>query len=98
MDASSLGFLEQYIRDLVADEVRRHFAGGTDDATSRPGSEVMTADQVAGFLGLDRKTVYDYANRGELPSQKLGKRVLFSRTQIVAWLRGCESALSQKGT
>src|SRR5262245_9878958 len=26
--------------------------------------EVMTADEVAAFLGVDRNTVYDYAGRG----------------------------------
>lgn len=48
--------------------------------------EVMDADQLAVFLGVDRKTVYDYAGRGEIPHQRLGKRLLFSRSAIVAWL------------
>ena len=58
--------------------------------------ETMSADQVADYLGVDRKTVYDYANRGVIPCRKLGKRLLFSRLAIVAWLR-CESALPQQG-
>jgi excisionase family DNA binding protein len=51
--------------------------------------DVMTADEVAEFLRLDRKTVYDYAGRGEIPARRLGKRLLFSRDAIALWLRSC---------
>lgn len=51
-----------------------------------PNPEVMTADDVAAFLGVDRKTVYDCANRGMIPHQRLGKRLLFSRKALIAWL------------
>jgi excisionase family DNA binding protein len=52
--------------------------------------EVMDAEDVAAFLGVDRKTVYDYAARGEIPCRRLGKRLLFSRTALVAWLGSCK--------
>ncbi len=55
-------------------------------SAARDEREVMDVEQTAGFLGVDRKTVYDYAGRGEIPHQRLGKRLLFSRTAIVAWL------------
>ena len=48
--------------------------------------EVMTADGVAAFLGVDRNTVYEFAARGVIPHQRLGKRFLFRRGAIVAWL------------
>ncbi len=51
--------------------------------------DVLTADEVAEFLRLDRKTVYDYAGRGEIPCQRLGKRILFSRAALVSWLAPC---------
>ncbi len=46
-------------------------------ATTELDKEVMTADEVAAFLGVDRNTVYDYAGRGVIPHQRLGKRILF---------------------
>lgn len=61
------------------------------------GPEVMDADQTAVFLGVDRKTVYDYANRGQIPHQRLGKRLLFSRSGLVAWLGSCKAASARKG-
>lgn len=67
-----------------------------NDARTEPAPirdpEVMDADQMAAFLGVDRKTVYDYAARGEIPHRRLGKRLLFSRSAIVAWLGACKAA------
>lgn len=48
--------------------------------------DVMTADEVAEFLGVDRNTVYEFASRGVIPHQRLGKRLLFRRGAVVAWL------------
>ena len=38
----------------------------------------MTAKEAAVFLRVERNTVYDYANRGQIPHTKLGRRMLFS--------------------
>ena len=50
--------------------------------------DVLTADEVAELLRVDRKTVYDGAGRGEIPCRRLGKRLLFSRQAIMLWLEG----------
>ncbi len=72
---------------------------GRADAALTPGHdpEVMDADEVAAFLGVDRNTVYDYAGRGEIPHRRLGKRLLFSRSALVAWLGSCKAASTRKG-
>jgi excisionase family DNA binding protein len=49
-------------------------------------SLVYTADELAALLGLDRKTIYDFATRGEIPCKRLGRRILFPRAAIAAWL------------
>jgi excisionase family DNA binding protein len=76
-------------------------AGATDraDTALTPGRdpEVMDADEVAAFLGVDRNTVYDYAGRGEIPHRRLGKRLLFSRSALVSWLGSCKAASTRKG-
>jgi hypothetical protein len=41
-------------------------------------AHVMSADDVAAFLGVDRNTVYDYTGRGTIPCRRLGKRLLFT--------------------
>jgi excisionase family DNA binding protein len=60
-------------------------------------AEVMSADETAVFLGVDRNTVYDAAGRGEIPHQRIGKRLLFSRAQIVSWLGACKAAPVRNG-
>ncbi len=63
-----------------------------------PDRDVMTADEVAAFLGVDRNTVYDYACRGVIPHQRLGKRVLFRRGALVSWLGdSCKATAIRKG-
>lgn len=70
-----------------------------DSPTNTPPNDVMTADDVAVFLGVDRNTVYDFAGRGEIPHQRLGKRLLFRRGALVSWLDSslCKATLTRKG-
>lgn len=65
---------------------------GRDAGSSHGEPEVMDADQLAVFLGVDRKTVYEYAARSVIPHRRLGKRLLFSRSAIVSWLGSCRAA------
>lgn len=48
--------------------------------------EAISADELAKLLGLDRKSVYDGATRGEIPHRRVGRRVLFFRRAIAAWM------------
>lgn len=56
--------------------------------TSPPATEVITVDEAARWLRVNRKTIYDAVQRRELPSARLGRRVLLSRTAVEAWLAG----------
>jgi excisionase family DNA binding protein len=71
-----------------------HTAEDESEATSD--AEVMSAEEVAAFLGVDRNTVYDYAGRGTIPCRRLGKRLLFHRPVLVSWLDPCRAALTRK--
>ncbi len=59
--------------------------------------ECMRADQLAKFLGVNRKTVYAYATANAIPHRRLGRRIVFSRSQVVAWLGGCRTGSIRKG-
>ena len=67
--------------------------------TDEPANDVLTADEAAAFLGVDRNTVYDYAGRGAIPHQRLGKRILFGRRALVTWLDSslCKATSTRKG-
>jgi excisionase family DNA binding protein len=46
----------------------------------------MTADELASWLRVDRKTVYEYAACNVIPCGRLGRRLVFHRPAITAWL------------
>ncbi len=56
------------------------------NALSLDPPDIMTADDVADFLRLDRKTVYTAAARGDIPCRRLGRRLLFLRRALEDWL------------
>ena len=58
--------------------------------------ECMRADQLAKFLGVNRKTVYEYATRNQIPHRRLGRRIVFSRSQVIAWLGQSSAAAKPK--
>ena len=50
------------------------------------GERLWTVNDVARFLGMHPKTVYDWAARGELPCFRLGNRLRFSPTELTRWV------------
>ncbi len=48
--------------------------------------DILDADQVAEMLGLNRKTVYEAVHKGQLPCRRIGRRLVFFRPALVAWL------------
>ena len=59
-------------------------------------AECLCAEELAIFLGVNRKTVYEYAARNVIPHQRLGRRIVFSRPQVVAWLGACKASPTGK--
>lgn len=56
-------------------------------AISRDGRATYTADEVARLLGVGRDTVYEAANRAEIPGAlRIGRRLVFARATVLAWL------------
>jgi len=51
-------------------------------------NEIMTVDEVAAFLRVNRKTIYQYATRQRIPHRKVGRRFLFSKSALMEWLTG----------
>ena len=48
--------------------------------------DCWNANELAAYLRVNRKTVYAYAGSGVIPCGRLGRRLVFSRAAIVAWL------------
>ena len=67
---------------------RQHSATAPTPARSDDLPAVMTADEVAAFLRVDRKTVYDAVKNGTLPALRLRKVIRFCREEVLQFLRG----------
>ncbi len=47
---------------------------------------IMTIEEVAEYLRVSERTVYDWANKGEIPCGKIGTAWRFKRSDIEAWV------------
>ncbi len=58
--------------------------------------EVMTVNEAADFLRVNRKTIYDAIGRGELPgARRVGRKIRLSRAALVAWLAQGQGRVSR---
>jgi excisionase family DNA binding protein len=81
--------------DRNREEIEMSEAIGTGQVESREvGAEeqdhlpaVLTVDEVAGVLRLNRKTVYEAIKRGQLPgTRRIGGTIRVSRDALLRWL------------
>jgi len=49
-------------------------------------NEIMTIEEVADYLRVSERTVYEWAKKGEIPCGKLGTSWRFKRSEIQKWL------------
>jgi len=82
---------EQELRTRPRPSARRNMRAAPETR------EVLCADQVAAWLGVDRKSVYNAVARNGLPCQRLGKRLLFSRAALTAWVEGLTPSVASGG-
>lgn len=47
---------------------------------------LLTADEVAAFLGYAVQTIYNKVSRDEIPYIKLGRALRFRRSEIERWI------------
>lgn len=54
--------------------------------------ETIDAQEAADIVGLSEWSVYNLVRRGEVPHIRIGRRVLFRRSTLLAWLDEREAA------
>jgi len=50
------------------------------------GRVTLTVEETARLLGVGRSAVYEAARRGELPSRRVGRRVVVPVPALLLWL------------
>lgn len=51
-----------------------------------PEHDILTIEEVAAYLRVSERTVYDWANKGEIPCGKIGTTWRFKRADIERWV------------
>jgi excisionase family DNA binding protein len=59
---------------------------------------VLTVRQVSLLLGVAENTVYESIRRREIPSVRVGRRLLVSRDALMRWLDGVDEDTRTFGT
>jgi len=70
---------------------------GPDVAQTEP--DVLTVDEVAELLRVDRKSIYAAVARGEVPGVlRVGRLIRFSREVVLRWVREGQAASRTRRT
>ncbi|WP_158908602.1 helix-turn-helix domain-containing protein, partial [Rectinema subterraneum] len=48
--------------------------------------DILTIEEVAKYLRVSERTVYDWAQKGEIPSGKIGTVWRFKKSEIERWV------------
>jgi excisionase family DNA binding protein len=95
----SAPFVENLSRDiLIFSWTLCKFVGNIRDMATRtlqanPLPELLTAPQLARYLGVPLSTVYHWRSKREgPPGFRVGKRLQFRAADVAAWLEAKESA------
>jgi excisionase family DNA binding protein len=77
------------IRQLFRQELETYFE--TNKQTEQPPTDqpeqLLTIQEAAEFLSLTVPTMYSKTSKGELPVMKRSKRLYFSRTELLEYLK-----------
>ena len=57
--------------------------------------DILTIDEVANYLRVSERTVYDWAQKGEIPSGKIGTVWRFKKSEIEKWVNDRLSSSSR---
>lgn len=59
----------------------------SDQQPITPTEQLLTVQEAADFLNLSVPTIYSKVSRGELPVMKRGKKLHFSNTELMQYLK-----------
>jgi excisionase family DNA binding protein len=86
MNYISFDSLPQAVQELNAkmDSIMMFLQSAKPDVKQ---SDLLTIQEAASFLNLSKNTLYNKANKNELPYMKKGKRLYFSRVELMAYIK-----------
>ena len=68
-------------------ELKQLLLQKSDQQAEPPAEKLLTVQEAAEFLNLSVPTVYSKVSKGELPVMKRGKKLHFSNTELMQYLK-----------
>jgi len=56
--------------------------------------KLMTVDELADYLGLQKQTIYNWLHQKKISGIKIGKVWRFERDYIDGWIKNCSTVLN----
>lgn len=75
------------IKQLFRQELEDYFANKQQPAQPEEKDELLTIQQAGELLKLSVPTIYGLVSRAEIPHSKKGKRLYFSKQELLAWVQ-----------
>ena len=75
----ALPILENWLRATVRDEMQSVLS---DDHKKKQPEKLFSRDEVCGILGISLPTLWARTKSGEIKATKIGRRVLYSESEI----------------
>lgn len=75
------------IRQLFRQELENYFASNTANSNQDEADQLLTIKQTAEILSLSVPTIYGLVSKGEIPHSKKGKRLYFSKQELLEWVK-----------
>jgi excisionase family DNA binding protein len=83
-------FTEAEIRQIIREEVRAVLYNEDGQVAGTDQEGFINLDQAAEFLKVAKQTLYARTSAGTIPFVKKGKRLLFKKSELAAWLNETE--------
>lgn len=81
---------------LIQESVRKVFLEERGQNLSQPADEIFTIVQAAGYLKIAKQTLYGYTSKNLIPFIKVGKKLLFRKSDLDLWLNeGKKKSISE---
>lgn len=75
--------LEAVIIDCVNSCLKYH----KSNDSKLESDQILTIEQASEFLNLSKNTLYGYVQKSKIPVSKKGKRLYFSKLELLEWIK-----------
>ncbi|WP_161891165.1 helix-turn-helix domain-containing protein [Pontibacter russatus] len=84
------------IRNILREELSAYFGSNSSFYPQSENDQLLNIDEAAAFLGLKKETLYGKVRRREVPVNKQGNRLYFSKAELTEWVKGGRKLTTQE--